>query len=74
MEFDLNRLPDLDSLDPEALRTLLAQLDELYHETDLLEPEEEEEEAYDEWLEELEEIQDLMDEIEDRLDGLTEEK
>ena len=72
MEFDLNCLPDLDSLDPEALQTLLAQLEELYHKTDLREPEEEDSEAYDEWLEELEEIQDLMDDIEDRLDGLTE--
>ena len=67
MDFDLNNLPDLSSLDPEELRALSARLEELYREVESQEPDEEECEEYDDWLEDLEEIEDLMDEIEFRL-------
>jgi hypothetical protein len=68
-KFDLARLPDPDSLTPEELRDLLAQLEDFYREVDAREPEDEESEEYDAWLEDLEEIQDLMDDLTDRLDG-----
>ena len=68
MEFDLNDLPDLSSLDPEELRALFARLEDLYHEIEAQEPDDEECEEDDAWLEDLEEIEDLMDEIEERLE------
>lgn len=68
MEFDLNDLPDLSSLDPEELRALSARLEDLYREVEAQEPDDEECEEYDAWLEDLEEIEDLMDEIEERLE------
>ncbi len=68
-KFDLARLPDPDSLTPEELRDLLAQLEDFYREVDAREPEDEESEEFDAWLEDLEEIQDLMDDLTDRLDG-----
>ena len=64
MQFDLTDLPDPASLSPEELRVLRAQLEELYSDTETLEPDEEDEE-YEDWLNELEEIEDLMDEIDD---------
>ena len=68
MEFDLNNLPDLSSLDPEELRALFARLEDLYGEIEAQEPDDEECEEYDAWLEDLEEIENLMDEIEERLE------
>ena len=68
MKFDLNNLPDLDSLDRDSLRALFRQLEEFYREVDAREPDEVESEEYDEWLEDLEEIQDLMDDITDKLE------
>ena len=68
MEFDLNDLPDLSSLDPEELRVLFARLEDLYREVEAQEPDDEECEEYDAWLEDLEEIEDMMDEIEERLE------
>ena len=68
MEFDLNDLPDLSSLDPEELRALFVRLEDLYREVEEQEPVDEECEEYDAWLEDLEEIEDLMDEIEERLE------
>ena len=68
MEFDLNDLPDLSSLDPEELRAFSARLEDLYHEVEAQEPDDEEGEEYEAWLDDLEEIEDLMDEIEERLE------
>ena len=69
MRFDLSNLPDPASLDPQSLRDLYAQLEELYSDVEMQEPEDEESEAYETWLNDLEEVEDLMDEIEDILDG-----
>ena len=68
MEFDLNAIPDLDFLSPQELRELYARLEDLYNQTEALEPDEEDSDEYDSWLEELEEVEDLMDEIEERLE------
>ena len=68
MEYDLNSLPDLSSLDPEGLRALSSRLEDLYSEVEAQEPDDEECEEYDAWLEDLEEIEDLMDEISERLE------
>ena len=68
MEFDLNNLPDLSSLDPEELRALSSRLEDLYREVEAQEPDDAECEEYDAWLDDLEEIEDLMDEIEERLE------
>ena len=68
MEFDLNNLPDLSSLDPEELRALSSRLEDLYREVEAQESDDEECEEYDAWLDDLEEIEDLMDEIEERLE------
>ena len=67
MEFDLNNLPDLSSLDPEELRALSSRLEDLYREVEAQEPDDEECEEYDTWLDDLEEIEDLMDEIEEKV-------
>ena len=68
MAFDLNNLPPLSSLDPEALRCLRADLEELYGEVESQEPEDEDSEEYESWLEDLEEIEDLMDEVTEMLE------
>ena len=68
MKYDLNNLPDPASLDPEELRSLRQQLEDLYREVEGQEPEDEESEEYEEWLEDLEEIEDLMDEIDESLE------
>ena len=62
MEFDLNHLPDLASLDPDSLRALFSRLEDLYDDVDAQEPEDEDSEEYESWLEDLDEIEDLMDE------------
>ena len=71
MEFDLNRIPDLDTLNRDALQALLRQLEELYGETEAREPEDEDSEEYEDWLNDLNDVEDLMDEIEERLEEAT---
>ena len=68
MEFDLNRIPDLDTLNRDSLQTLLRQLEELYREVDTQEPEDEDSEEYEDWLTDLNDVEDLMEEIEERLE------
>ena len=69
MTFDLNNLPPLSSLNPDALRGLRADLEELYDEIEAHEPEDEDSEEYESWLEDLEEIEDLMEEVAERLEA-----
>ena len=68
MDFDLTNLPDLDTLDRDALGRLLVQLEALYREVDAQEPEDEESDEYEDWLNDLDEIQDWMEEVQDRLE------
>lgn len=68
MDFDLTNLPDLDTLDRDALGRLLVQLETLYREVDAQEPEDEESDEYEDWLNDLDEIQDWMEEVQDRLE------
>ncbi len=68
MRFDLTDFPDPASLDPQALRDLYAQLEELYDEVELQEPEDDESEEYDAWLNDLEEVEDFMEQIEEQLE------
>lgn len=68
MEFDLTRLPDLDTLDRDALQALYRQLEQLYEEVEAQEPGDEDSDEYEDWLNDLDEIQDWMDETEDRME------
>ena len=68
MNFDLNDLPDLDLLDPQSLKDLYTQLEGLYADVELQEPEDEDSDDYEAWLDDLDEIEDLMEEIEERLE------
>ncbi len=68
MRFDLTDFPDPASLDPQALRDLYAQLEELYDEVELQEPEDDESEEYEAWLNDLEEVEDFMEQIEEQLE------
>jgi hypothetical protein len=68
MEFNLSDLPDLSSMTPEDLRSLLLRLQDLYGEVETQEPEDEESEEYEDWLTDLEEIEDLMEEINEKLE------
>ena len=68
MRFDLTDFPDPSSLDPQALRDLYAQLEELYGEVEIQEPEDDESEEYEAWLNDLEEVEDLMEQIEEQLE------
>ncbi len=68
MNFDLNDLPDLDLLDPQSLKDLYAQLEGLYADVELQEPEDEDSDDYEAWLDDLDWIEDLMEEIEERLE------
>ncbi len=68
MEFDLNSLPDLSSLSPEKLRSLLRCVEDFYEEIERQEPEDEESEDYEDWLNDLDEIEDLIEEINEKLE------
>ena len=69
MEFNLSDLPDLSSMTPEDLRSLLLRLQDLYGEVETQEPKDEESEEYEDWLTDLEEIEDLMEEVTEQLEG-----
>ena len=69
-EFLFPEDPDLDAMDEDELRDLLARLDELYDRQQALEPDDEDSDEYEEWEEGLEDIDDLIDDIRDRLEEL----
>ena len=61
MNFDLNDLPDLDLLDPQSLKDLYAQLEGLYADVELQEPEDEDSDDYEAWLDDLDEIEERLE-------------
>ena len=64
---ELEHLPDIDTLDRDALETLRERLEDLQDDLEDEEPDEGSE-SHDEWEEALDTITDPLDEIEDRLD------
>lgn len=62
--------PDIDSMDLEALREYLKELQMRIQELDAKEPRNMNSEAYEEWAERHEDLEDLVDEVLDRLDEL----
>jgi len=66
--YDLANLPDPDSLGPEELKELLAQLEDFYRDVESQEPEDEDSEEYEAWLEDLEETEAFIEEIRERME------
>lgn len=62
--------PEIDELDPEALKAYRLQIEARIHALDQKEPRNENSEAYEAWADEHEALEDTLDDILDRLEEL----